>query len=114
MNEEFYIVVSGYYAGVHKVTVRLSAPGMFSVNGDPFGCSRDYRQPSKIKCIEMLMAEHGCKLVRGISARLLETYLCELYKMGTQRTFRDMCDFVMTDKNAITAFELWCWQNSDG
>lgn len=118
-SEDFFIVVSGGRKdGVHRVTVSQahSKPqGMgYFVSGNDFGCSRDYANPSKVSCIRMLLAEHGAKLVRGVRADLLETYVFQLYKMGSQRTFLSMVEFAMTDADAVREFDAWCTLNSDG
>jgi hypothetical protein len=117
--EDFFVVVSGgIKAGVHRVTVdqaHTKPTGMgYYVSGNDFGCSRDYANPSKVSCIRMLLAEHGAKLVRGVRADLVEAYVFQLYKMGSQRTFLSMVEFVLTDADAVREFDEWCTLNSDG
>ena len=116
--EDFFVVVSGgIKAGVHRLTVTPSnyhTPDVFYVAGNDFGCSRDYATASKVTAIQRLLAEHGAKLVRCARAELVETYVFQLYKMGSQRTFLNMVEFVLTDADALKEFDAWCDLNSDG
>ena len=118
VREDFFVVVSGgIKAGVHRVTVTQSNPkvdGVFYVTGNDFGCSRDYATTSKVTAIQRLLAEHGAKLVRGVRADLVETYVFQLFKMGSQRTFFSLVEFVLTDADALKEFDAWCDLNSDG
>ena len=117
IREDFFIVVSGgIKAGVHRVTVTQSNPkvdGVFYVTGNDFGCSRDY-SGTKVMAIQFLLQEHGARLVRGVRADLVETYVFQLYKMGSQRTFFSLVEFVLTDDGALKEFGDWCEANSDG
>lgn len=111
-SEDFFIVVSGGRKdGVHRVTVTHSRPNeddVLYVSGNDFGCSRDYATGVKLIAIQRLLAEHGAKLVRGVRAELVETYVFQLYKNGSQLTFFKLVEFVLTDSAAVTEFEAWC------
>lgn len=49
--------------GWHEAEVTENPNGTRYVNSSEFGCSRDYVTDSDRTAIEMLLREHGCKLV---------------------------------------------------